>query len=129
MFSTLMRCYFIGLSFTWGVGPIFLLTFRAGMIMGFMYGCAIACGSACAESILFLLGTKGLLSLLKESKYLVALFDVIGGTLLIGFGIYTFYRTRVPSLHVRRGGANSWLLLFTKSFVITLLNPFSVALF
>lgn len=128
MFTTLMRCYLCGISCAIGVGPIFILTLRAVMLFGFWYGVIIALGAALGDSVLFFLGIKGLLSLLNESRFFLALFYLCGGIALIAMGFY-FFKKKYELLPERGRLEAHARSLFYKSFVLTLFSPFSIALF
>ena len=122
----LVLCFFTGLTASFAIGPIFVLTFNRGALYGFWKGFATAIGSSIADGIFFGLGLLGALTLFENSKNIVLIMDLVGAATLFYLGLRTIKRhdkvkTNLPT---NRG----MILSSLKSFFITIINPL-IALF
>jgi threonine/homoserine/homoserine lactone efflux protein len=130
-FIFMAKCFGVGLLSTLGVGPIFILTFNRSAMYGFWKGVITAAGAAIADGILFALGLLGVLTILSDLKHGFLFMDLIGGIVLIGFGIHTWYKKVAPKeLRPRYLPAGINLLRVpVKSFLIAILNPMAIIYF
>ncbi len=124
----LLKSYLLGLSAASGVGPIFVLTSHRGALQGFLRGFFTAVGAAVGDGALFFMGLLGLLSILEGSPRAIFFMHLIGGVLLIGFGISTLRRS--PKFVKEKVASHDNLFLTAmKSFILTMLNPLAVFFF
>lgn len=121
-----LKCFLIGIISSSVFGPVFILTFNRGALFGFTKGFATALGAALVDGIFFTAGLMGALPLLQSSRYLLLSMGIIGSIVLLLFGFKLLHedinldRTAVTN--------ESILKCMTKSFLMTIVNPF-IALF
>ena len=127
--NAFLSSFVFGLFLTLGVGPVFIFIFDVSGLYGFFRGFVVSLGASVADGILFALGVRGVLSLIKESSYALISLDLLGGIALIFIGIRSVKGAAVKSLHSTYTGDQGVAILFSKSFFLTLLNPMSVAFF
>lgn len=127
MITFLVTCFFIGVSASAAVGPVFILTFNRSVIYGFWNGFATALGASLVDGFFFMLALAGALSLLTQSRNIVMIVDIIGGSVLLFLGLHSLLKpSRDLSLTILP--KESLYISMSKSFLITLFNPL-VALF
>ena len=127
--NTLLSSYLFGLFLTLGVGPVFIFIFNTSALYGFFRGFVVSVGASVADGILFALGVRGVLSLIRESAHALLALDLVGGIALIFIGIKSMRGVAVQSLNSTYTDDQGAAILFSKSFFLTLLNPMSVAFF
>lgn len=109
------------------VGPVGLLvvqrTLREQRVSGYAAGLGAAAADA-TYSFVALLGLRLVQSMLDRQE---SWFSILGGLLLVGYGIRTYFeRPRIGEVKVRFTGL---LGAFFSTFLLTLANPLNVALF
>jgi threonine/homoserine/homoserine lactone efflux protein len=124
----LATCFFVGVSASSTMGPIFVMTFNNSALKGFWKGFFTALGAALGDGVLILLGLLGMLSILQKSATYHVAIDLIGGSLLLVFGISLLMRQRTEQEH-NPVTANSLLISTTKAFLSTVLNPLTILFF
>jgi threonine/homoserine/homoserine lactone efflux protein len=125
----LLRCFLIGVLSSSSFGPIFILTFNRGAVYGFLRGFATALGACVVDGFYFFLGLIGVLAVIKESRNFLILFDVIGGFMLIFFGIYALHKITKSLPNVSIGGKLGIGSTIIKSFMLTIFNPLVLLFF
>lgn len=122
------KCFLIGISAASAVGPIFILTFNNSALKGFSKGLATALGAAVADGFLLFLGLMGMLSFFERSqKYQLAI-DLVGGLLLVIFGIYMLMQRKSETLKTSSSSETLFLNAF-KAFSLTVFNPLTLFFF
>jgi threonine/homoserine/homoserine lactone efflux protein len=125
----LLRCFLIGVLSSSSFGPIFILTFNRGAVYGFLRGFATALGACIVDGIYFFLGLIGVLTFLKESRNFMVLFDVLGGFMLVFFGVYSLRKITMSLPNVSIGGKLGIGITVVKSFMLTIFNPLVLLFF
>ncbi|MFH1643644.1 MAG: LysE family transporter [bacterium] len=127
-FGFIFKCYIIGILGATGLGPIFVLTFNRGATKGFWAGFVTALGAAAADSLFFFLGLAGALAFIGESARVISVLDVFGGLLLFFLGYNSIKKVR--KFEVQDGEKRkSFLLLASKAFLLTVINPLVLLFF
>jgi threonine/homoserine/homoserine lactone efflux protein len=124
----LATCFFVGVSASSTMGPIFVMTFNNSALKGFWKGFFTALGAAIGDGVLILLGLLGMLSILQKSATYHVAIDLIGGSLLLLFGITLLIRQRKDP-EMAPLTANSLIISTTKAFLSTVLNPLTILFF
>ncbi|NOX86665.1 MAG: LysE family transporter [Chlorobi bacterium] len=114
----------LSLAFIFGFGPVFFAEIHTALHRGFWSGVLMAFGVFINDLIvvvLVLLGAVSVAGNLADYKF----FGIIGGTLLIVFGIVTFrHKVVVQNVDDDKNNNGPRLLYFAKGFVLNLANPF-----
>lgn len=124
----LATCFFVGVSASSTMGPIFVMTFNNSALKGFWKGFFTALGAALGDGVLILLGLLGMLTILQKSPTYHVAIDLVGGSLLLVFGITLLVRQRHDP-EMAPLTANSLLISTTKAFLSTVLNPLTILFF
>ncbi|MBM3893815.1 hypothetical protein FJ365_05455 [Candidatus Dependentiae bacterium] len=126
----LAACFFVGVSASSTMGPIFIMTFNNSAVKGFLKGFFTALGAALGDGLLIFLGLVGTLAVLQKSATYQVLIDLVGGSLLLLYGLkLLFYQNPGPHNHLTPNSANSLILSATKSFLSTVINPLTILFF
>ncbi|HDO28122.1 MAG TPA: hypothetical protein ENH02_08405 [Bacteroidetes bacterium] len=114
----------LSLSFIFGFGPAFFAEIHTALHRGFWSGVLLASGvfiNDITVVVLILLGAVSAVGNMEHYKFL----GIIGGGLLIIFGIVTFRRKiMIQSTDEEENNNKPRLLFFVKGFVLNLANPF-----
>jgi len=112
------------LAFVFGFGPAFFALIQTAMHRGFWSGILLAFGIFLNDLIIVILGLLGSVNVIRGSEN-YELMGIIGGVVLIVFGIVTFSRNKVNRGSNGNGNGNPGALVFImKGFLLNLLNPF-----
>ncbi|MBY0353763.1 LysE family transporter [Candidatus Babeliales bacterium] len=125
-FWFLVSCFFIGIAVSSSVGPIFIWTFNRGARHGFFQAFPIALGAALVDGIYFSLGLLGGLKLLETSRNILLGMDIIGGIILVVLGARTIMEHQKQIQNIQVSG---FFKSVSKSFLVTLFNPFTALFF
>ena len=125
----LAACFFIGVSASSTMGPIFIMTFNNSAVKGFLKGFFTALGAALGDGLLIFLGLVGTLAVLQKSPTYQVLIDLVGGSLLLFYGLKLLFYQNQEHPKVTTNSANSLLLTATKSFLSTTINPLTILFF
>jgi len=129
LFFTLFKGFVLGIVAASPVGPIGILCLRKNIQKDRLHGLMAASGIAAAYGLmvlLILLGLKEYGSLLEK---LEGYFEFIGGGLLVFMGAKSFFNRRVSAASDLPAGVKSYWQDFVATFLFTILNPFSFAIF
>jgi threonine/homoserine/homoserine lactone efflux protein len=122
----------IGIVANISLGPIFLVTFQSAVRFGFWYGMACGMAAACADGLLFACGMLGALQLVSTVGAANTALHLCGSVFLFVFGLINwFYHSKKVGMLVSadREWKPSWLILFGKTFLVTVVNPLTVGYF
>jgi len=127
MFLYLIKGILLGITVAFLIGPSFFTIIQTSIYRGFRSGVFLSFGVLLSDTTLIVLSYIGLLGLLsKESNQVVI--GIIGGTLLIIFGIVTL--TRKPSVKTPntdqaiKVNSPGPLTYITKGYFMNIMNPF-----
>lgn len=134
---TLLKGALFGLMVSLSIGPVFFALIQTGIQRGYKQGISMSIGSLLSDIGYILLSYYGLAKLIntKENQLIIG---VIGGVVIILFGIYSFLRKEVkeedadkilnnPKKHGLKyaiGHNARPIVYFLKGFFLNLLNPF-----
>ena len=112
------------LAFIFGYGPAFFALIQTALHRGFWAGVLLAFGIFLNDLVIVVLGLLGSVNVIKGSEN-YQLMGIIGGILLIVFGIVTFLRSKVDQAVEENNSSDPHALIYVgKGFVLNLLNPF-----
>jgi len=129
LFFTLLKGFVLGIVAASPVGPIGMLCLRKNIHKDRVHGLMAAGGVAAAYGLMVLLilfGLKAYGSLLEE---LQGYFACIGGGLLVFMGAKSFFNRQMSAASDLPASVKSYWRDFVTTFLFTILNPFSFAIF
>jgi threonine/homoserine/homoserine lactone efflux protein len=129
LFSTLFKGFVMGIVVASPVGPIGLLCLRKNIQKDRVHGLMAAGGIAVAYGLMVLLILFGLKEYGSLLEKLEAYFEFIGGGLLAFMGAKSFFNRQASAASDLPADAKSCWLDFAATFLFTILNPFSFAIF
>lgn len=116
----------LGITLAFLVGPSFISLIQTSIHRGFYAGVQFASGIALSDITLIVLSYVGLLQIYdSNSQYLII--GIIGGSIMIGFGIITFKRKySIPSnIHINlKVQTGRFFKYFFKGYLLNIFNPF-----
>lgn len=127
--SLVMRSYLTGFLAACIVGPVFTLVLYRTVTQGLPAGLASAVGMATADGIFFFLAAMSGVSCGQQWFSKIKTFELVGGPLMIAFGLWTLLRkTGKPSeVSTPRRSAFIWQAL--SAMLLTLANPLTILFF
>ena len=125
----LAACFFVGVSASSTMGPIFIMTFNNSAVKGFVKGFFTALGAALGDGLLIFLGLVGMLAMLQKSATYQVIIDLVGGSLLLLYGLKLLLYQNPGQPDTIPLSANSLLLSATKAFLSTVINPLTILFF
>ena len=112
------------LAFVFGFGPAFFALIQTALHRGFLQGVLLAFGIFLNDLTVVVLALLGSVSLVQGSEN-YKLLGIIGGSLLIIFGIITFRRKQVTKHNKQdKINNNQPIIYIGKGFLLNLANPF-----
>lgn len=119
---------FIGLIVALPVGPVNLICIRRTLALGPANGFVSGLGAALGDGIFAVITAFGFTAVVQVFHGLSGTLELIGGVLLIIFGISTFYSDPlhgrgVEQVASRQTGAPSLVRAFASTFALTITNP------
>ena len=126
MTSALIEGIILGITLAFLIGPSFIALVQTSINNGFYAGIQFALGIALSDITLIALTYLGALQLVQSTQNQITV-GIIGGVILMGFGVYTFTRkqkitTQVPiAVKVQSG---KFFKHFSKGFFLNIFNPF-----
>lgn len=123
--APLLEGVLLGLTLAIMLGPAFFTLLQTAIHRGFQSGAILSAGIFLSDVTLVLLAHYGASRIIgDESNYLY--FGIIGGIVLIAFGIYTFTRKVLPAEEEKAMDINrpSPFTYLVKGYVLNITNPF-----
>jgi len=112
------------LAFVFGFGPAFFALLQTALHRGFWQGILLAFGIFLNDLSIVTLSLLGSVHLIKGSEN-YKLLGIIGGAVLIIFGLVTYLKKPVANKAVQEVNGNNHLILYIgKGFLLNLANPF-----
>ncbi len=112
------------LAFLFGFGPAFFALIQTALHRGFWQGILFAFGVFLNDMMVVVLSLLGSVHLIKGSENYKVL-GIVGGSILIVFGIVTFLKKPVKNRGAQEITDNNHLALYIgKGFLLNLANPF-----
>jgi threonine/homoserine/homoserine lactone efflux protein len=130
MIHVLISGIVLGMTISFMIGPSFFSLLQTSINKGFKIGMFMAMGIFLSDFTLVALSYLGVSQVITLPKYQMA-FGLIGGAILIGYGIYTFRKknnltetnekdTEMPKIKLH----SVILTYFVKGYFLNLANPF-----
>lgn len=126
MLQIILEAIGLGIAVSFSFGPAFWTVIQTGVDRGFKWGVLLSLGILASDAAFIIIAYIGASSLFNEAnKFYIGL---IGGILLIVFGIYTFLKK--PEILRRRSAKYKTpkdptvASLLAKGFVLNFANPF-----
>lgn len=122
-FNVITQGILFGLTLSLMVGPAFFSLIQTSITKGFKSGMQLAFGVSLSDIIMVFIAWFGMSSLFATS-YAQRIIGLIGGCVIIGFGIYTATRRHItPSKrNIETTGKMQWKYML-KGFVFNIANP------
>jgi len=121
----LLQGIILGLTLSALLGPALFTLLQTSIHRGVKSGIFLASGIFLSDVFVVYLSFMGALQLINQrNNYIIA--GIIGGLILIGFGVYTFYHKihideNNKAIEVRVAGPVTYIL---KGFFLNIMNPF-----
>jgi threonine/homoserine/homoserine lactone efflux protein len=122
-----IKCFALGVSSTFGLGPIFLLIINRATLYGFFNGLGAAFGAALADGIFFSLALLGVLNLFQKYQSAIVIAEIASGLAILLFGILML-SPKKNNQTVSKQSEGSIISTTIQAFLLTILSPF-VAIF
>lgn len=116
-----------GLTLSILLGPIFIALTQSSIEKGYKAGLAVGAGIWISD-ILFIVLTYEFIhriSHIVNGDYFQLAMGIVGGIVLISFGIYSIFSKRKEITKSEIAGAKSYIQFFTKGFLVNTINPFT----
>lgn len=126
MIKVLIEGFVLGITLAFMIGPAFFALIQTSINRGFKAGVQMAVGISLSDTILVFLMNLGIIHII-DAPIVQLLFGVIGGIILIGFGLYTYlkkeitHETHEVQIKGKWGRAVTFIL---KGFFLNFMNPF-----
>ncbi|MEO8150145.1 MAG: LysE family translocator [Bacteroidia bacterium] len=126
MFVAIRDGFFVGFALAFLIGPVFFLLLSTSINKGLRQAIFIATGVMLSDAIYIVIAYFGS-SLLTGNKEFNYLFGIIGGAILIVFGIVNFFKK--PAVNKNEADEytiqkTDFLKFFFKGFALNSFNPF-----
>jgi threonine/homoserine/homoserine lactone efflux protein len=135
MLRILLQGIGLGLIIAISIGPAFFATIQTGIDRGFKYGVFFASGILLSDLTLIALCYFGLTGIFDANENKVYI-GIIGGLVLIGFGLFTFFKKpeslrqrkqRTPNAKLPVKSKNPSLIKYiAQGYFLNILNPFLI---
>ncbi len=117
----------LGITVAITLGPALVALLQTSIKHGMKSGISLAFGIFSSDFFLVVLAFYGVSEIITAPKYHL-IFGILGGILMISFGIYTFFRKipqteqveAISEIHVKRPGI---LPYYFKGFILNVANP------
>ena len=129
MGGILYKGFIIGILVSAPMGPIGLLCIQRTLNKGRWHGFFSGIGATCSDLIYALLTCLGMGIVIDFIQNNQEILQIIGGLLLIFFGIYTYRTNPSKSLHKPKKAPKNYYQDSLTAFGITLTNPFIIFLY
>jgi threonine/homoserine/homoserine lactone efflux protein len=109
------------------IGPVNLICIRRTLAFGPLNGFLSGLGAALGDSVFGVVTAFGLTAIAQLIKGYFVPLQIIGGLLLIGFGIHTFFATpkkrELDRVNTADKGASTLVGAIVSTFALTITNP------
>lgn len=126
LFSAYLDGLAMGVLLAIQVGPISLLCMRQAMSSGFTAGAAVGLGAASADVVYAVAAALGLGALGHLLGEIAGPMRIIGGGMLIWFGLKGWAKRRNPPAPAQLGAGAQ---IYLSTFLLTLTNPLTILFF
>lgn len=126
MTTALIEGILLGITLAFLIGPSFIALIQTSINSGFNTGLQFALGIALSDITLIALSYLGALQLITSTKHQFTV-GIIGGIILMIFGIYTFTRKQkiISPRNIKINfGTGRFLKHISKGFFLNIFNPF-----
>ena len=116
-----------GLTLSILLGPIFIALTQSSIEKGYKAGLSVGVGIWVSDFLFIVLTYEFInrISHIVNGDYFQFVMGLIGGLVLIGFGIYSIFSKVKEISTTQIKGAKSYFQFFTKGFLINTINPFT----
>lgn len=114
-----------GLIFIFSIGPAFFLLIQTSLEKGFRKAAFMALGISLGDILFVLMILKGVVSLLEEPPIRFWA-SIVGVSLLIVFGLYTFFKPPRISLRHEQHSPEGFMRSFFAGLFFNLFNPSTI---
>jgi threonine/homoserine/homoserine lactone efflux protein len=122
-FNVITQGILFGLTLSLMIGPAFFSLIQTSITQGFRSGSQLAIGVALSDIIMVFIAWFGVSSLFATENA-QRLISIIGGSIIIGFGIYTATRKHITETHRKIDSVNKFQFKhILKGFVFNIANP------
>lgn len=123
-FHVITQGILFGCTLSFMVGPAFFSLLQTSITHGFKAGANLAFGISCSDIIMVFISWFGLSSLFASEKAQLII-GLIGGTIIILFGIYNFTKKQVvqPTRDIEKIKTKFHFKFFAKGFIFNVANP------
>jgi threonine/homoserine/homoserine lactone efflux protein len=125
--EAILQGFLLGLILCFSFGPAFFALINTGIKYGYKSGAALATGIVISDFFCIVVFYLGASALISDPKNQFAV-GVIGGIVLIGYGLYNIIKkSKIGSADATlQISDNHYYLIATKGFFLNLLNPFAL---
>jgi threonine/homoserine/homoserine lactone efflux protein len=121
----------VGLIGALPIGPVNLICIRRTLALGPLNGFVSGLGAALGDGIFAIITAFGFTAVAQLIKGYSSTLELMGGTLLIIFGISTYFTDPLHGRGVEQAasrplGAQSLVRAFASTFALTITNPFTL---
>src|SRR5258707_4903926 len=117
----------IGLFVAAPIGPVNLICIRRTLAFGPLNGFMSGLGASVGDTVFAIVTSFGLTAVAQLIKGYASYLELVGGALLIYFGIHTFYAKvevrLADKLTAKEKGASTLFRAMASTFALTLTNP------
>lgn len=121
--------FLIGLAASIPVGPIALLCLQRSLQKGHWHGFCSGLGAAFSDSVYALVALFGLSIVIDFVNAHTILIQVIGMSVIFGYGVYIFLKNPAAHLQKPKDSGSNYFQDFISAFLLCLSNPMMVLVF
>lgn len=116
-----------GLTLSILLGPIFIALTQSSIEKGYKAGLSVGAGIWFSDLLFIALTYEFIhrISHIVNGDYFQIAMGIIGGVVLISFGLYSIFSKIKEISKSEISGAKSYLQFFTKGFLVNTINPFT----
>lgn len=116
-----------GLTLSILLGPIFIAITQSSIEKGYKAGLAVGIGIWVSDLLFIVLTYEFIhrISHIVNGEFFQLSMGIVGGIVLISFGLYTIFSKVKEIARSEITGARNYLQFFTKGFLVNTVNPFT----
>jgi threonine/homoserine/homoserine lactone efflux protein len=122
-----ISAFAIGIFVAAPIGPVNLICIRRTLAYGAINGFMSGLGAAIGDGVFAAITAFGLTAITQVVQGYSCTLQLVGGLMLLGFGIHTFLAEPVsvatPNVEGVRGGRRNFVGAFVSTFALTITNP------